>query len=124
MRRLALKKDGRQMRYDFSEDEIQLPAEIAEAGRTAKLPKAYDYAKRWLAECDNDAIDKIADWSNKMEALATLARLNEDEELENMARRIRARCYRKMGEILKEFDARGGNRSKNAPPSRFAQFAI
>lgn len=38
-----------------------------------------------------------------------------------MARRIRARCYRKMGDILRTFDARGGGRSKTDAPPRFCQ---
>jgi len=98
------------VRYVFAggddDIDIQLPAEIAEAVSTAQLPRAYEESKRWLAKCESRDIEEVAGWADKMAALATLARLHEDEELEKMARRIRNRCYRKMGEILSEFDAR------------------
>ena len=78
-------------RYIFADDndDIQLPAEIAEAVKSARLPKAYEEAKRWLATCENQDIEEVADWADKMAALATLARMHEDEELEKMARRFR-----------------------------------
>ena len=69
------------MQYAFQEDEIQLPAKVAESVRTASLPKAYEKAKQWLAICESDAIGEVADWADQMAALATLARMNEDEEL-------------------------------------------
>jgi hypothetical protein len=109
------------MRYEFRDDEIQLPVEIAEAVRTAKLPKAYEQAKHWLAVCEAGAIGEVAGWADQMAALATLARMNEDEELEKMATRIRDRCSRKMGDILRTYDARGRGRSKTDTPCSFTQ---
>lgn len=96
----------------------QLPAKIADAVETARLPESYARAKRSLAECER--IDECSDWADRMAALASYARQADDVELENYARRIRARAVRRCGELLLTFYARGGNRSKNGIPPIFA----
>jgi len=40
--------------------------------------------------------------------------------LENTARRIRARAARRCGELLQQYDARGGDQSKSEAPLNFA----
>jgi hypothetical protein len=80
----------------------QLPAKIAEAVATARLPKAYERARQALAECDR--IDRCKEWADKAAALASYARQADDPQLENYARRIRARAVRRCGELLREIE--------------------
>src|SRR5215813_3222079 len=73
---------------------------LAQHGRettTMDLTK-YDAAKQAVAACLS--IDECKDWKDKAAALAAYARLARDEELENNARRIRARATRRIGELL------------------------
>jgi hypothetical protein len=76
----------------------------------AKLPETYKHAVAALAECES--LDEVANWPNKAAALASSAKQADNPELENMARRIRARVVRRCGQLLEEIDGRGGNRSK------------
>jgi hypothetical protein len=96
----------------------QLPAAIAAKVSGAALPENYRQAKRALAECER--VDEARAWSDRAAAIASYARQAKDDELENHARRIRARAVRRMGELLLNYDARGGDRSKNATPPIFA----
>jgi hypothetical protein len=90
-----------------------LPAHINIAH--ARLPETYASAKTALANCAS--IDECQDWANKAEALASYARMSDDEQLENLAKRIRARAIRRCGELLKSFDAdKGGRPRKNLSP--------
>ena len=88
--------------------DLTLPPKIAKLVSSARLPKNYQEAKQVLAVCDS--VDQCADWADKAAALASYARQADDVELENFARRIRARAVRRCGELLRSFDARGGNR--------------
>lgn len=106
------------MRYVFREDAIQLPAGIVEAVGSARLPEAYQDARKALAACNS--IDECAEWADKAAAIASYARQADDPDLENYARRIRLRATRRLGEILLTFDGRGGNRSKDQTPPVFA----
>lgn len=78
----------------------------------AKLPMVYESAKLALAECSR--IDECKDWADKAEALASYARQADDDALQNMAVRIRARAIRRCGELLKEIERpeQGGRPSK------------
>lgn len=76
----------------------------------ARLPATYEQAKIALSECNR--IDECQDWANKAEALASYAKMADDDTLRSMADRIQARAVRRMGELLKQFDGRGGDRSK------------
>lgn len=68
---------------------------------TTKLVR-YDQARHALAQCE--CIDEAKDWSDKAAALAAYARQADDPELESLARRIRARAFRRMGEISRELE--------------------
>lgn len=86
-----------------------LPANINIA--RAKLPQTYEQAKSALANCAS--IDECRDWAIKAEALASYAKQADDDTLRKLADRIQARAVRRCGELLKQFDGRGGDRSKN-----------
>lgn len=65
----------------------------------ARLPATYEHAKQALAECTR--IDECREWANKAEALASYARMADDDTLRQMADRIQARAVRRCGELLK-----------------------
>lgn len=71
----------------------------------AQLPRTYEAARAALAECS--AVDECQDWADKAAALASYARQSQDDQLEKMANRIRARATRRAGELLKQIDAQG-----------------
>jgi len=71
----------------------------------ARLPATYEQAKIALASCAH--IDECQDWANKAEALASYAKMADDDSLRQLADRIQARAVRRMGELLKQFDAQG-----------------
>ena len=89
----------------------QLPAEMARLVNTAQLPQLYEQAKNALAECEK--LDECAEWADKAAAIASYAQQADDAELENCARRIRARAVRRCGELLRTFDARGRGKSES-----------
>jgi hypothetical protein len=78
------------------------------------LPWTYQAAVRALAECER--VDECRDWADKAAALAVYQRQAEDPTIYNFAMRIKARAVRRAGELLKEFDARGGDRTKTEAP--------
>ncbi|WP_024516801.1 hypothetical protein [Bradyrhizobium sp. Tv2a-2] len=71
----------------------------------ARLPATYEQAKIALASCAS--IDECQDWANKAEALASYAKMADDDSLRTLADRIQARAVRRMGELLKTFNAQG-----------------
>jgi hypothetical protein len=87
-----------------------LPTNIDVAA--ARLPATYEQAKVALASCER--LDECQDWANKAEALASYAKMADDDTLRALADRIQARAIRRMGELLKEFDARPANASKQS----------
>ena len=96
-----------------------LPAQLDRIGvARARLPEVYEHAKAALARCVS--VDECKDWSDKAQALASYARQAGDQELFNHARRVQARASRRCGELLKQFDGRGGSRSKNDGGVTFA----
>lgn len=82
-----------------------VPAHINIAA--ARLPQTYEHAKTALAQCAS--IDECWDWQDRASALASYAKQADDDQLEKMAVRIRARAIRRCGELLKQFDAKGRN---------------
>lgn len=84
----------------------------------AKLPASYQAAKLALAECTE--IDECKDWADKADALASYAKQAKDDELQRYAQRIRARAARREGELWRQLDARGGDRSKKEDSRLFA----
>lgn len=85
----------------------------------ARLPQTYEAARAALAECSE--VDECKDWADKAAALASYAKQADDDQLERMAQRIRARAIRRAGELLKQVDARGGDRTKSETVRTFAQ---
>lgn len=83
---------------------MNLPANISVSN--AKLPATYEAAKAALAQCTT--VDECKDWADKAAALASYARMAEDETLLHMAKRIQARAYRRMNEVLQAIDGRNG----------------
>lgn len=71
----------------------------------ARLPATYEQAKIALASCAN--IDECQEWANKAEALASYAKMADDDSLRQLADRIQARAVRRMGELYKSFNAQG-----------------
>jgi len=69
----------------------------------------YNAAKQALADCES--IDECKDWKDKGAAMATYAKMRNDKELENKARRIRGRATRRLGELLLEVQAQQGRRT-------------
>lgn len=78
----------------------------------AQLPSVYETAKAALAECVR--IDECKDWADKSAAMESYARQLKDDTLLNEAKRIKGRAHRRMGELLKEFDARPDNSAKQS----------
>lgn len=74
----------------------------------ARLPQTYEAARAALAECS--AVDECKDWADKAAALASYARQSQDDQLEKMANRIRARATRRAGELLKQLEPNPGGR--------------
>ena len=64
-----------------------------------------------MAECTK--VDECKDWADRMEAMASYARQAADEDLFKMARRIQGRAVKRCGELLKEYQSKGGR-----PPSK------
>lgn len=85
----------------------------------ARLPQTYENAKTALVTCEK--LDEVRDWGNKAEALASYAKMADDQLLFNMAIRIKARAVRRCGEMLKEIEGRGGDRSKGKGSHTSAQ---
>lgn len=94
---------------------MHLPANISVS--SARLPQTYEAAKTALAECS--AVDECKDWADKAAALASYAKQSNDDTLEKLAMRIRARAIRRAGELLKQFDGRGrpGENKDGAVPN-------
>ena len=69
---------------------------------SANLPATYENARRALEQCS--AVDECQDWADKAAALASYARQADDDQLERMAQRIRARAIRRAGELLKQIE--------------------
>lgn len=80
---------------------------------SAKLPAAYEQARIALASCEN--IDECQTWADKAAALASYAKMADDDTLMKMATRIRDRAIRRAGELLKQIEpgqgARDGKRA-------------
>lgn len=77
----------------------------------AQFPQVYAAASQQLATCAR--VDECKDWSDKAAALASYGKQANNLELENMAKRIRARAVRRMGELLKEIEPSKGGYHKN-----------
>lgn len=81
----------------------------------APLPVKYEAAKAALAECAR--VDECSTWAKKAAALASYARQSNDDSLEKMAMRIRARAVRRCGELYREIPAKASGRAGCKPNS-------
>lgn len=77
----------------------------------AKLPETYERAKTALAECSS--IDECKDWSDKAAALASYAKMSDDDTLRKYAERIQARAIRRCGELLRQIEPASGKHWKS-----------
>lgn len=84
----------------------QTPATINP--QNARLPASYEAAKQALATCEQ--IDECVSWADKAAALASYAKMANDDELEKRSMRIRARAIRRAGELLKQIEPGQGAR--------------
>lgn len=80
---------------------------------TARLPSRYHAAKAALRDCSS--VDECQDWADKAAALASYAKQAGDTQLEDMAKRIRARATRRAGELLKQIEPQQGQRRDLQP---------
>jgi vacuolar-type H+-ATPase subunit H len=55
-------------------------------------------------------LDECKDWTDKAAALASYAKQSQDKQLEEMAKRIRARATRRAGELLRQVEPSKGGR--------------
>jgi hypothetical protein len=85
-------------------DHAQLPS-VA----NAKLPETYERAKTALAECST--IDECKDWSDKAAALASYAKMSDDDTLRKYAERIQARAISRCGDLLRQIKPVRGDKS-------------
>src|SRR5258705_5922224 len=87
----------------------------------AKLPATYEQAKTALESCVK--VDECKTWANKAAAMATYAKMADDDSLLTLANRIQARAVSRMGELLKQFNNGPGrpkdeNRGNGSPISQ------
>jgi len=75
----------------------------------ASLPAKYEAAKSAIAACSR--VDECKAWADQSAALASYAKQADDFELENTAKRIRARAIRRCAKLLGEFKKRQGQRT-------------
>lgn len=57
-------------------------------------------------------LDEVKAYANKVEAMATYFHQINDDEMEQIAVRIKARAYRRLGEILATYKSKGGRPEK------------
>jgi hypothetical protein len=87
-------------------DHAQLPS-VA----NAQLPETYERAKTALAECSS--IDECKDWSDKAAAMASYAKMSDDDSLRKYAERIQARAIRRCGELLRQIEPATGKNNQH-----------
>lgn len=75
----------------------------------AKLPTTYTEAKHALSRCMR--VDECKRWADKAAALASYAKQSRDEQMMDMAKRIRARAVERGGELLAQVKPAKGART-------------
>lgn len=86
--------------------------------KNATLPTSYEDARAALQKCAR--VDECKAWADKARAVATYAKMADDETLFRLATKIKARAIRRMGDLLNETKpAKGGELfKKKAFPTR------
>jgi hypothetical protein len=74
---------------------------------TVRLREDYAADRKELAE--SNRLDKCGDWLDRAAALASYAKEVQDQALEAMAQRIRARAIRRAGELLRQIEPGKGS---------------
>jgi hypothetical protein len=96
----------------------EVPGNVVVFGAdNARLPANYEAAVAALQACAR--IDEVAEWANRMEALASYARQSRDPWLRTYAMRIKLRAWRRAGELLQEIapgHGARGRRDASLPP--------
>lgn len=77
--------------------------------RPANYPQLYHAARAALFRCEQ--IDECQEWASKAAAIASYAKQASDSTLEDIAKRIRARAVRRMGELLDKIPIGTGART-------------
>ena len=62
----------------------------------------YEAAALALSQCSK--IDECKDWSDRAKAMASYAKQADNEEMENLAKKIRLRAYQRVGQLLREIE--------------------
>ena len=70
--------------------------------KDAQLPCLYEAAALALSQCSK--IDECKDWSDRAKAMASYAKQADNEEMENLAKKIRLRAYQRVGQLLREIE--------------------
>ncbi len=83
--------------------------------RNAKLPDSYAAARAAIAKCAK--VDECKSWADKAEAIASYARQADDETLMKNAMRIKARAIQRCGVLLRQFEAKSGDRRGGGSPA-------
>lgn len=96
---------------DAEREEMRLVT--TEGVRDAPLPEKYQAAKAALSVCQS--VDECSTWAKKAAALASYARQADDDSLEKMSMKIRARAIRRCGELLQELPTKPGKRTDLEP---------
>ena len=90
---------------------LSIPEEIYDKyGQDVALPSFYERACVAVKECVD--IPEANEWKGKAEAIIAYSKTVDDKRLENYAKRIKARAYRRMGELLKSYK---GNNNQHTP---------
>lgn len=75
-------------------------------------PQLYHAARAALFRCEQ--IDECQEWASKAAAIASYSKQANDSTLEEIAKRIRARAVRRMGELLEKIPHGTGARTEAA----------
>jgi len=98
-----------------AEDREEMRLVTTKGVSDAPLPEKYQAAKQALSVCQS--VDECSTWAKKAAALASYARQADDDSLETMAMKIRARAIRRCGELLKELPSKAHGREVGGRPS-------
>ena len=93
-----------------------MTANLPAVQESAPLPTKYEAARKALAECYR--VDECKEWADRALAMKSYARQANDKGLADVAARIQGRAVRRMGELQREADGRGGDRRSDSFKSK------
>ena len=110
MKKIAPTTDQAIQGAELSQVDFSINHNLLPSIHNATLPDVYLKACTAMAECSS--IDECKDWSDKATALASYAKMSDDDTLRKYAERIQARAIRKCGELLRQIkSAHGANQN-------------